>query len=502
MRRVPLLAVVVLVLLAGCVGPLSEWPPTDSMEGGLDDGDGIGVVEGYEANDRLDASGPTLSSRGELQAVTYRAMARVEVLRGQNFEADVDLEVLDRETYREETTWAPEAAGPFTNEAWRAAFVVDGETDYDDALESVYGQSVYGYYQGGEIVLVVPDAETLRIDRETLVHELVHALQDQRGDLTREGETVDERTAEQGLLEGEAAYVAALYDRRCGETWSCLATPDPSDAEGGGSFEDPLFGSVFAPYAEGPSFVAHLHEAGGWDAVDDAFEARPASAEQVLHPETYPDEEPLEVPVTDRSSDAWEPFEVDSADDAEADGDGEGEGGAGDAGGREIPTETMGEATLFASLYAAGVIDRDIGDGGGENGSPPYNYSHPATAGWAGDSLAAYREAGATGDGEATRTGHVWRLAWDSRTDAAQFRDAYVDSLEAHGASPVGADTYRIPDGEAFEGAYHVSLAGDRVTIVGGPTPESLEAIHAPADVRVEPTAIAADVGAGPVASG
>jgi hypothetical protein len=41
------------------------------------------------------------------------------------------------------------------------------------------------------------------------------------------------------------------------------------------------------PYANGLSFVAALHENGGWQRVDDAFVRPPVSTEQILHPERY-----------------------------------------------------------------------------------------------------------------------------------------------------------------------------------------------------------------------
>ncbi|GAB3040909.1 Hvo_1808 family surface protein [Natronobiforma cellulositropha] len=447
MRRVPLFVLVVLLVLAGCAD-VGSVPPSDSGNASLE-GD-LGEVNGYAADDEFGFDGDRALSETELEAVTYRAMARIELLRELPFEETVDLEVVGREDHQESSPWTGGESDPFENEVWRAAFVVDGETDYGEALSELYGGSVQGYYADGQVVLVVDDAENPQVDRDVLVHELVHALQDQHVGLTREGGTIDERRAEEGLIEGEANYVPHRYADRCETEWECLdGRAAPAPELGGQPFNVGLFASVFVPYAEGPGFVAHLHETEGWDAVTEAFDERPASTSQVIHPERYPDATPVEVDLEDRSSASWEPDRL-----------GEDENDP-------IRTETVGEATLFAALYANGVIDRPITDGA--DPPAPYNYSHPITDGWAGDTLAVYHDR----DDE-TRTGHVWRLAWESETDAARFADAYRDLLETHDAEEVAPDTYVIPDENGFAGAYHLSLEGDELTVVGGPDRESL----------------------------
>ena len=49
------------------------------------------------------------------------------------------------------------------------------------------------------------------------------------------------------------------------------------------------------PFLEGRLFVDRLRESGGWNAVNGAWAAPPASTEQVLHPATYPAEVPIPV---------------------------------------------------------------------------------------------------------------------------------------------------------------------------------------------------------------
>jgi len=70
---------------------------------------------------------------------------------------------------------------------WEALFVVGEDENASDAIDSVYGGAVSGFYSPADdrIVLVVPEGEDPQINPSTLAHELVHAMQDQYHDLTR-----------------------------------------------------------------------------------------------------------------------------------------------------------------------------------------------------------------------------------------------------------------------------------------------------------------------------
>ncbi|WP_254762977.1 Hvo_1808 family surface protein [Natrinema marinum] len=456
MTRARLFAVVALVVLSGCT------LPGDAT--GFDTDRELGRVGDYAHDDSFAFDASDGLTREQLEAVKYRAMARIEVVRGLKFSRDVDLEVVSRAEYRAQRAARTGNAAAFRNELWRGAFVVDGQTDVSRAFDDLYGDSIQGYYVNDRIVIITNDTDEIRIDRWTLVHELTHALQDQQFGIGRESETIDGLRAENGLLEGEANYVPERYDRRCGDEWQCLPDLETGTASGEALADRPfnvgLFLSIYVPYAEGAPFVADRYERDGWAAVDRAHDDPPASTAQLIHPDRYPESEPVAVAIRDRSSDAWQPI------------------GSGPNGSGEPRTETVGEATLFATLWANAVIDRPLTEGGTALG--PYNYSHPATAGWAGDSFRVYRSAS-----DADRLGHVWRLAWVDPADAREFADAYRDLLANRGAERVASasadetDVYRISDGEPFAGAYRVSVGGDTVEIVGAPTVDGLDAIHA-----------------------
>ena len=102
-----------------------------------------------------------------------------------------------------------------------------------------------------------PDAP--RISEATLIHELTHALQDQRHNLTSprfSGETQDADLAVTGLYEGEAGYIEDLYRQRCDDDrWRCQRA-SPTSGDGGASNRG-ILTIVLQPYADGPGYVHH-----------------------------------------------------------------------------------------------------------------------------------------------------------------------------------------------------------------------------------------------------
>lgn len=201
-----------------------------------------------------------------------------------------------------------------------------------------------------------------------------------------------------------------------------------------------LFGQ---PYIEGPGFVQNLYERGGWDAVDGAYDDPPVSTAQTIHPGAYPTEQPLEVTVTDRSTGEWAPLP-----------------GAG--------TRTVGEAGVFTTLRVTGAITAaNFTDGGGPLASR--SYDHPASAGWAGDTLVAYTDT--------ERDGYVWKLQWDSSADAREFAAAYREGLRRQGARVVSNDTYVLPEGP-FADAFRVTREADTVVVTNGPAVADLAEIR------------------------
>jgi hypothetical protein len=426
-----LLLLGLLVGLAGCTAPQA----TDGSLGGT-----LGEVDGVSHNETLSISVEDGLTEAELQRLVKRTMARIEYVRGLEFEQMVDVEIISRSEYRDRRSgsrWEGTAA-QWQNQVWEGLFIVGEDRNVSAVFGETFGASVQGYYLiGQDEIVIVSDSETPTISKRTLVHELVHALQDQQFGLNDRPATRDGQMARNGLVEGEASLVPRLYLDRCGAEWTCIQPPDTGGS--GGGIDSGLFAVVIYPYNQGPMFVQTIREQGGWDAVDNVHDRLPESTEQVIHPGLYPEEEPLGVRVPDRSSGAWSRLDHDPV------------------------GERLGEAAIFAMLETNGVIERDN----------PRQYRHPATAGWGGDRLVPYRH-------ENGEFGYVWNLTWDTREDAAQFHEAYLALLDSKGGVERGENRYVVAD-QAFGDAFRVVLDGRTVRIVNGPTLDSLADIHSAA---------------------
>lgn len=189
-------------------------------------------------------------------------------------------------------------------ELLRALGVVPADYDYVAGVYHILSENLAGFYDQSEGALFLIDDLRDEAVHETVVHELVHALQDQHYNLdemlTYRSGQADGLTASHALCEGDA--MAATMDVMNG-------TPHHQRAEvlqgfmleAVASRPDPppeiLRRSLVMPYVDGLRFVQRLHRRGGWRAVDAAYARRPASTEQLLHIDKYDDDErPIELP--------------------------------------------------------------------------------------------------------------------------------------------------------------------------------------------------------------
>lgn len=498
MVRLAGLALVFLVVLAGCAqvpsGDLTETPgvdhsttaepvetetpvetatpePDEATPRPDPDEDVLGWENGYWYDDAIDVDPSDGLNETEMETVVARAMARVERVRGLEFEETVPVEIVSREEFADEEFYeaTSEDEVVFDNVKFQALFMINESTDSYDVQEENAGASVGGYYDpdADEIVVVSENRTAAEMDELTLAHELVHALQDQYYNISSfDRGTRDRYNARNGIIEGDANYVEYLYERRCEDEWDgeCLF-PQTEPGESGDS-ELANYGPYlmnFQPYSDGPAFVRDHHEEGGWEAVNDVYETPPASSEQIIHPETYPDETPRNLTVEDRTSDRWDLLQLD---------------------GRPDYAE-IGEAGLF-SMFMYPTYETDgmvqlvparsffnYDESGDLDPIDPLNYEHDYTEGWDGDRMVVY-----TSDGG--ETAYVWKLAWDSEADAEEFLEGYHEMLSYRNASEVDdhEDTWVIDEGDDFAGAYYVHGDGDVVEIVHAPSVDELPEVH------------------------
>ncbi|WP_251329163.1 Hvo_1808 family surface protein [Haloplanus pelagicus] len=461
------------LLVVASVGPIAgaAEPPTavDAETTGADvtpqradpDTDTVGWEGGYWHDERVDINQSDGLSDAEIDAYVSRAMARVEYIRQEEFDADVPVEILSREEFQQRQSGNATSNASFdawNDQVWEALFVVGEDTGANTALQSASGQTTAGFYAPADdrirIITDSPDSPT--IDNATLVHELVHALQDQNdnlGERISSTETQDGDLAVDGVVEGEANYIERRYTQRCGDEWECVGTP----SDGGSPGEPPNLGillTLLQPYSDGPVYIDWLRERGGWDAVDTAFENPPESSEQIIH---RTDDPPTPIEYEDRARNGWETFPN------------QGENGS----------DTVGEASMYVMFwYQARTARADtVPVQSVTQTTGPldlYNYDAEPSAGWGNDRVFPYRK----GSGDDARYGYVWVTEWDSEQDASEFVRAYGAILEAQGVPEVsGEGRYVVPDGE-FADAFRIDRSGTRVTIVNGPTPEAVEDIR------------------------
>lgn len=474
MRRVLLLALC--VVLVGCASPIAA-PDSDGTTTGTEtpvehekrpnpEGDRLGWENGRWHDDPVAVDASDGLNESERDQVIDRAMARVEVIRDVEFDRAVNVSVISRDNF---STGSSGSSSPalraFDNAKFEALYLIGTEEDSIAEQENTQNSTVGGFYSPsrGDIVLV-SNAESPQFDGErTLAHELVHALQDQEFDLSRDRPgSRDAYNGRNGLIEGDAAAVEDAYLDRCGTSWSCLPrenTTGESTGDEPASFNLGVYILEFFPYSDGPGFVEHLKDGDDWSPVDDAFDDKPNSAVEIIYPERYGEFEPRDVQLRDRTRNGWERVRPDGRPD---------HGVIGQSG-----LTAMFAYTLYDDYNRSAVIEVQQflnTENGSVDQSDPFNYDLPAVAGWTGDRFHAYQR----GD----ERGYVWRLRWDSPAEAGEFARSYRRLLSHWGGREVDDGVWRLDDDGPFTGAVDVSTDGDTVTVVGAPTRGALDDVY------------------------
>jgi hypothetical protein len=458
--------------------------------------DVLGWENGYWYNESISVTPSDGYNQTEVERILARSMARVERIRGLEFDETPNVNFVPRDEY---SAWRSEAYRNaiysdlstkdrlHQNTKYEALFMVPEDESYFRDLIQNQGGSAAAFYtsQGipalgvkqGEIALIVPEeGRASKFSESTLGHELVHRLQDTNLgviDEFRGGPTEEAANVNTSLTEGEATLVGQRYAQKCGDEWDCI--PEPERAAGSIlDFENPALVMLsLGPYSETAELFAAADERGGPDAVTAIYDNPPVSTEQLLHPEKYPDDVPTEIEYTDTSSDEWSMQTFRNG----------------------VNYATFGEMGIFVMLYWPSLDERrEVVSGMGVNYpfsgvTPPsrYDFTHPASSGWDGDKMFIYTR---DDSAETNETAYVWETRWDSPEEAREFAEAYRTVLTDYArATAVGDGTgvYRAAEGSDYEDAFYVNVSGSSVTIVNAPTVEELPAVSASApDVEVQ----------------
>jgi beta-lactam-binding protein with PASTA domain len=331
---------------------------------------------------------PTESS-SSAQAVIDEIATQVEGIRALDAKDEVPYREISRREFRAEIERQFDEQNPARRIAAEETFLkrmglIPRDMDLRETLLDLYESQVAAFYDPttGAMTVIGSQDDIGAADRLFISHEYDHALQDQYWDLEKVTDVSpsqgDRALARLSLVEGDATNV--MYQ------WAMenLGPDDIADlADEVSSMDQDLLNDMppilrrqlEMPYLDGQAFVAALRQAGGWDAVNDAWERLPASTEQILHPERYPSDRPASISLPDVAAalgDGW----------------------------TARYTQTLGELGLRV-LLADGGSESDVAS---------------AAEGWGGDRLTMV-------DGPDGAWAIAWQTAWDSDDDAREFVD-------------------------------------------------------------------------------
>jgi len=273
-------------------------------------------------------------------------------------------------------------------------------------LRRLYMEQVVGYYDpAADTLFVLEDVEPSEA-RTVLVHELVHALQDQHVDLDSLTASLRERndasSAARAAIEGQATLVMAEWVLKQSTGSDADLTEMPGIAEKFGRVAAQGAPESMPTFAAAPRIVREtltFPYVGGLGYIQDLWsrsEGRPppfgprlpSSTEQVLHPERGPGatpDAPTEVSLG-ASPDGWE----------------------------EQYANSLGE--LETRIFLSVHLDAD-------------SAARTAAVGWDGDRVRLLRSEG--------REALLWVTVWDAPGEADEFADA---ARRAFGARYAGSD--------------------------------------------------------------
>ena len=140
-------------------------------------------------------------------------------------------------------------------------------------------KNIQGYYSIKDKRLFLYDDVSSAYERGVLIHEMVHALQDQHFGLAKlhqESFGSDAELALAALIEGDATFTMIELLKKDQPRVAAMLDAPLDKAKN--------LQNAFL-YAQGARYVKALKERGGWKAVDAAFRFPPETTAAILHPE-------------------------------------------------------------------------------------------------------------------------------------------------------------------------------------------------------------------------
>lgn len=363
-----------------------------SLLDGTGDRNGESVADFLATTTTTTISAPT--GDDEFRTFVDEAIDFIENVRGRDFLERPDVELVDVDTMTKtvlDDIAADLAEDPDAAAASLAFARALGFFDPDDDFLDVYTVFVSGgvlgvYFPATDKLLVRSDGDLTLMTKATIVHELVHAFDDQHFDLDRDdaAQDGDAGWTFAAAAEGSATYVEDLWRDTLSADEQAELSVEELSFDPGDIFSLDLGFLIYqtSVYDYGNEWLRRRIDTDGLDAIDDALVNPAATSEMVI--------EPLDAPGLDRIDVAVPAVE-----------------------GQVLWEGTGGQALVEALTLA---------NGGGA----------AVAQGWGGDAITVYLDD--NGD-ECLR----WDLAADSVTDGAEL----LAGLEQW-ARRVGADVTTV----------------------------------------------------------
>jgi len=301
------------------------------------------------------------------------------------------------------------------SQAWNVAFrllhLIGPEDDLLD-IDTSFSSNILGFYSPDDdkLALVAEQSATIdAADEATLAHEYTHSFQDARWDIEKLDELAVNEDEAKGnteygatvrcLIEGDASVSEVAYLATVNPMGLLGQIPSPEGESGSAEIPPGMARYYYFPYNQCAEFVGLLFFAGGWEAINTAYDDMPTSTEQVLHLEKYmAHETPAALSLADLSAQL-----------------GQGWG--------QLEDTLFGEFDVFNYLLSS--LE-------GQSGWD--DVASEAAAGWGGGRMATYAH------DDPTRVVLHLSLQWDSPDDLSGFVDAFLQVAGATGGAWWPAD--------------------------------------------------------------
>jgi len=305
-------------------------------------------------------------------------------------------------------------------EMWyRAIGIVPDDYPYEQGIVQAYVQQIGGYYDPEKKQFIMLDTMLRELQLPVAVHELTHALQDQRFGLTdfldpKKGES-DELMARAALVEGDAnAIMQEFMSGRSSKTAKGLSEVTLPDSAI--KVPETLERILLFPYLDGLTFVRHVERLAGLSAINAAFSKPPRTSREILHPEQYVNRS--FVPEELARDQVERPVELSSP----------------------IYEDTVGEFAVSALLGTA-LSSRQRGAACAE--------------GLRRDRVVIFK-------GEASTRFVSWMSEWDSQEETGEFYECYREMLKVRYQKDVGGELVSVTPTKRMK----IARAGLRISVL------------------------------------